>query len=89
MELPLPAAQTQRRKPKRVLPGFNITLGFTLFYLCLIVLVPLSAAFLKTASLTWDQFLAATTTPRTSPARRTASRATSPRRCASAGGTTP
>ena len=47
-----------------VLPGFDLALGFALFYLCLIVLVPLSAAFLKTASLTWDQFLAATTTPR-------------------------
>jgi len=47
-----------------VLPGFDLALGFALLYLCLIVLIPLSAAFLKTASLTWDQFLDATTTPR-------------------------
>ena len=47
-----------------VLPGFDLALGFALFYLGLIVLIPLSAAFLKTFTLTWDQFLAATTTPR-------------------------
>ena len=47
-----------------VLPGFNIALGFTLLYLCLLVLIPLSAAFLKTATLTWEQFWAAVTTDR-------------------------
>jgi len=47
-----------------VLPGFDLALGFALFYISLIVLVPLSAAFLKTATLTWAQFVDATTTPR-------------------------
>jgi len=47
-----------------VLPGFDLALGFALLYLSLIVLVPLSAAFLKTFTLTWAQFLDATTTPR-------------------------
>jgi len=47
-----------------VLPGFDLALGFALLYISLIVLVPLSAAFLKTATLTWGQFLDATTTPR-------------------------
>jgi sulfate transport system permease protein len=47
-----------------VLPGFDLALGFALLYLSLIVLVPLSAAFLKSATLTWNQFLDATTTPR-------------------------
>lgn len=47
-----------------VLPGFNIALGFTLLYLALIVLIPLSAAFLKTATLTWAQFWDAVTTER-------------------------
>ena len=37
-----------------VLPGFNLALGFTLLYLSLIVLIPLSAAFVKTFTLTWD-----------------------------------
>lgn len=39
-----------------VLPGFNLALGYTVLYLSLVVLVPLSAAFLKTASLTWPEF---------------------------------
>jgi sulfate transport system permease protein len=47
-----------------VLPGFDLALGFTLLYISLVVLIPLSAAFLKTFTLTWPQFLEATTTPR-------------------------
>ncbi|MFL9922780.1 sulfate ABC transporter permease subunit CysT [Herbaspirillum lusitanum] len=52
------------RGSKRVLPGFHLSLGFTLFYLALIVLIPLSAVFLKTFTLTWDGFVAAVTSPR-------------------------
>ena len=51
-------------KRHSVLPGFNLALGFTLFYLCLIVLIPLSAAFIKTATLSWPQFWDTVTTPR-------------------------
>ena len=40
---------------KRVLPGFNITLGYTLVYLSLLVLIPLSATFIKSATLTLDR----------------------------------
>jgi sulfate/thiosulfate transport system permease protein len=47
-----------------VLPGLGISLGFTLVYLSLIVLIPLSAAFLKTATLTWPAFWETVTTPR-------------------------
>ncbi|HEX2544618.1 MAG TPA: sulfate ABC transporter permease subunit CysT [Ramlibacter sp.] len=64
---PLPAtaaAPSSRRASRKVLPGFNLTLGFTLFYLCLIVLIPLSALLLKTFTLSWDQFWAAVTSPR-------------------------
>jgi sulfate transport system permease protein len=43
-------------KKLRVLPGFKLTLGFTLFYLGLIVLIPLSAVFVKGSELTWTQF---------------------------------
>ena len=39
-----------------VLPGFNLALGFTLLYLSLIVLIPLSALFFKTATLGWGGF---------------------------------
>ncbi len=49
---------------KRVLPGFHITLGFSIFYLCLIVLIPLSALVFKTFALTWAQFWEAVTAPR-------------------------
>ncbi|MBP0600163.1 sulfate ABC transporter permease subunit CysT [Herbaspirillum sp. LeCh32-8] len=49
---------------KRVLPGFGLSLGFTIFYLALIVLIPLSALFLKTFTLTWDGFVDAVTSPR-------------------------
>ena len=47
-----------------VLPGFNLALGFTVSYLCLIVLIPLSAVFLKTFSVSWDTFVATVTSPR-------------------------
>ncbi len=53
-----------RHQPARVLPGFNITLGITLAYLSLIVLIPLSALVFKTLNLTWDQFWQAVTAPR-------------------------
>lgn len=51
-------------KRHSVLPGFDLALGFTLFYLCVIVLIPLSAAFLKTFTLTWPQFWDTVTSPR-------------------------
>ena len=47
-----------------VLPGFDLALGFTLLYLSFIVLIPLSAAFLKTATMTWPAFWDAVTAPR-------------------------
>ena len=59
------AGQTVRKRPsRRVLPGFNLTLGYTLFYLSVIVLIPLSALVFKTFTLTWDQFWAAVASPR-------------------------
>jgi sulfate transport system permease protein len=51
-------------RQQNVLPGFSWTLGFTLLYLSLIVLIPLSAAFLKTATMSWDDFWHAVTAPR-------------------------
>ncbi len=60
----MPTESRAKRTPKRVLPGFKLTLGYTLFYLCLIVLIPLSALVLKTFTLTWDQFWAAVASPR-------------------------
>jgi sulfate transport system permease protein len=51
-------------RQRSVIPGFGPTLGFTLTYLSLIVLIPLAALFLKTATLSWDQFVAQVTAPR-------------------------
>jgi sulfate transport system permease protein len=51
------------RKPS-VLPGFGLTLGFTLCYLSLIVLIPLAGLILAAAGLGWSGFWSAVTTPR-------------------------
>ncbi len=47
-----------------VLPGFNLALGFAVLYLCFIVLIPLSAVFLKTFTVSWGTFVATVTSPR-------------------------
>jgi len=49
---------------RKVLPGFNLTLGYTLVYLSLIVLIPLAALVLKSLTLTGAQFWAAVSSPR-------------------------
>ncbi len=49
---------------RKVLPGFNLTLGYTLAWLSLIVLIPLSALIFKTFTLTLEQFWAAVSSPR-------------------------
>jgi sulfate transport system permease protein len=51
-------------KRHSVLPGFDLALGFTLLYLGLIVLIPLSAAFLKTFTMSWPAFWDAVSAPR-------------------------
>ena len=51
-------------KRKSVLPGFGLAMGWTIFYLSLIVLIPVSTLFLKSASLTWGQFWRVATGPR-------------------------
>ncbi|MDI1258904.1 sulfate ABC transporter permease subunit CysT [Aquabacterium sp.] len=56
-------SKTLLRKPS-VLPGFDLALGLTLMYLTLIVLVPLSATFLKTFTMTWPAFWEAVASPR-------------------------
>jgi len=63
LDAPL-GAPIKTRKPRRVLPGFGPTMGFTLFYLSLLVLIPLSAVFIKSAGHGFDAFWAAATAPR-------------------------
>src|SRR6478609_5822156 len=57
-------AQRRSRAKRRVLPGFGLALGYTMVYLCLIVLIPLAAAFLKAAQMSWPAFVDAVTAPR-------------------------
>ena len=52
------------RTSRSILPGFGLSLGFTLAYLGLIVLVPLSAAFLRAAGMSFHDFVAAVASPR-------------------------
>ncbi len=49
---------------KNILPGFGLTFGYTVLYLSIIVLIPLGAIFISTASLSWQGFWAAVTSPR-------------------------
>jgi sulfate transport system permease protein len=53
-----------RLKQHSILPGFGLTLGYTVFYLSLIVLVPLSALFFRTATLGWEEFWRIVSDPR-------------------------
>jgi sulfate/thiosulfate transport system permease protein len=53
-----------RFKRASVLPGFGLTLGMSVLYLSLIVLIPLSGLFLKTATISWHQFWETVTNPR-------------------------
>jgi sulfate transport system permease protein len=52
------------KRHNNVLPGFGPTMGYTLLYLSLIVLIPLSALIFKTAGLSWHDFVAVVTAPR-------------------------
>ena len=58
--------QTSRRSAaaSRVMPGFSLSLGFTVLYLSLIVLLPLSAVFFKTAGMGWQSFWQTVSAPR-------------------------
>lgn len=51
-------------KQRSVLPGFGLSLGYTLLYLGLIVLLPLAAVVVKTSQLTWSEFWSTVTDPR-------------------------
>jgi len=67
LTLPRPtggASQSRPRRGFRVLPGFGLTMGYTLMYVSLIVLIPLSAAFLRSAELGPEKFWQVVTTPR-------------------------
>jgi sulfate/thiosulfate transport system permease protein len=52
------------RRRHSVLPGFGLAMGFTVLYLSLIVLLPLSAVVFKSATVSWAQFWATVSSPR-------------------------
>lgn len=51
-------------KQRSIIPGFGITIGFTVLYLLLIVVIPLSGLFIKTATMNWHVFLHTVAAPR-------------------------
>jgi sulfate/thiosulfate transport system permease protein len=53
-----------RGRPQRVIPGFGLTLGYTMVYLSLLVLIPLSAVFIRSLDLGWGHFWEVVTAPR-------------------------
>lgn len=59
-----------RWRRRSVLPGFGLSLGYTLVYLSLVVLIPLAGLAIRSASLGWEQFLAIALDPRVSAALR-------------------
>jgi sulfate transport system permease protein len=54
----------KRKKSRGVLPGFGLSMGFTVFYLSLIVLIPLATVFWKSGTLGWEHFWTAVSDPR-------------------------
>ncbi len=63
-QTPAHGPPSRKRSARRVLPGFGLSLGYTVAYLSLMVLIPLSAVFLKTTTLGWEQFWNVVTAPR-------------------------
>lgn len=64
MSTVLSASLFKQLKRPSVLPGFGLTMGFTLIYLTLVVLLPLSGLFFATAELSWAEFFKTITTNR-------------------------
>ena len=62
--LPPRSISLRPAKARNVLPGFNLALGYTVFYLSLIVLIPLSAVFFKTSTMGWEAFWQTVSNPR-------------------------
>jgi sulfate/thiosulfate transport system permease protein len=58
------AIHTRENKLRRIIPGFGLTFGYTMLYLSLIVLIPLSAAFIRGFGLGWEHFWEVVTAPR-------------------------
>lgn len=55
---------TLKKKPARIIPGFHLSLGYTMLYVSLLVLLPLSMIFINTMSLSWSEFIDIVSDPR-------------------------
>ena len=64
MATPAAAVDPSKPNPRRVLPGFGLTLGYTMVYLSLLVLIPLSAVFIRSLGAGWGHFWDVVTAPR-------------------------
>jgi sulfate transport system permease protein len=64
LQMPARADRPQRRSRPSVIPGFGLTMGFTIAWLSLIVLIPLSTVFIRSAGIGWSEFLAVGFSPR-------------------------
>lgn len=53
-----------KRSQRKVIPGFGLTMGFSVFYLSMVVLIPLAALLFNSTGLTWDKFWQVATDPR-------------------------
>lgn len=53
-----------KKKPARIIPGFHLSLGYTMLYVSLLVLLPLSMIFINTMSLSWSEFFDIVSDPR-------------------------
>ena len=53
-----------KKKPARIIPGFHLSLGYTMLYVSLLVLLPLSMIFINTMSLSWSEFIDIVSDPR-------------------------
>ncbi len=58
------ALELSTNRARRVIPGFGLTLGYTMVYLSLLVLIPLSAVFIRSLGLGWGHFWEVVTAPR-------------------------
>lgn len=64
VQLPVSLRPGRPGRRRRILPGFGFSLGLTLLYLTLIVLIPLSAAFVRASGMGWTRFWSVVTAPR-------------------------
>jgi len=56
--------EVRRARTRPLIPGFGLTLGYTMVYLSMVVLIPLSATFIRSLDLGWGHFWTVVTAPR-------------------------